>query len=116
VNHSGYFVKNLDEAIYETMKCDLRGALQTLLPSTNEKRPLGMVMDKMTPAKHTGQIHAIVAPVPENHLSQPLLVPLMLDVPIVKEYDAAGLAKMAKNIFNEAGVDDSQLEGSSRKI
>ena len=97
VNHSKFFVKNLDQSIYETMKDDLRNALQSLLPSTNQKRPLGMVMDKMTPSKRTGQVHAIVVPVPENPLSQPLLVPLMLDSPIVQEFDADGLAKMAKN-------------------
>ena len=68
-------------------------------------------MDKMIPYKRTGQIHAIIIPVPENSLSQNLLVPLMLDVPIVKEYDAEGLAKMVKQILNEDGADDEQLEG-----
>ena len=68
-------------------------------------------MDKMTPSKRTGQVHAIIIPVPENPLSQPLLVPLMLDVPVVKEYDAEGLSKMAKKILNDAGAEDQQLEG-----
>ena len=35
----------------------------------------------------------------------------MLDVPMVKEYDAFGLAKMAKKILNEIGADDELLEG-----
>ena len=113
INHSTFFVKDLDNSIYETMKDDLRVALETVVPSTNQKRPLGMVMDKMTPSKRTGQVHAIIVPVPENPLSQPLLVPLMLDVPIVKGdgYDADGLSKMAKKILNDAGAEDQQLEG-----
>ena len=113
LNHSEKFAKSLDQAIYETMKDDLKCALESILPSTNHKRPLGMVMDKMTPSKSTGQIHAIILPVPENSLSQPLLVPLMLDVPTVTEYDASGLAKMAKKILNDAGAEDNQLEGLS---
>ena len=111
LNHSEKFAKSLDQAIYETMKDDLKCALEYILPSTNHKRPLGMVMDKMTPSKSTGQIHAIILPVPENSLSQPLLVPLMLDVPTVTEYDVSGLAKMAKKILNDAGAEDNQLEG-----
>ena len=111
LNHSEKFAKSLDQAIYETMKDDLKCALESILPSTNHKRPLGMVMDKMTPSKSTGQIHAIILPVPENSLSQPLLVPLMLDVPTVTEYDVSGLAKMAKKILNDAGAEDNQLEG-----
>ena len=113
INHSTFFVKDLDNSIYETMKDDLRVALETVVPCTNQKRPLVMVMDKMTPSKRTGQVHAIIVPVPENPLSQPLLVPLMLDVPIVKGdgYDADGLSKMAKKILNDAGAEDQQLEG-----
>ena len=113
INHSKVFVKNLDVAIYETMKEDLSCALQATLSGTNQKRPLGMVMDKMTQSKRTGQVHALILPVPENPISQPLLVPLMLDVPIVKgqEYDAIGLAKMAKKVLNDAGAEDEQLEG-----
>ena len=78
------------------MKDDLKTAIETILDASNHKRLLGMVMDKMTPSKITGQIHANITPVPENSLSPNLLVPLMLDVPIVKEFDADGLAKMAK--------------------
>lgn len=106
INHSPSFVKHIDNSIYETMKDNLSVALETVLPCTNQKRPLGMVMDKMTLAKRTGQVHAIIVP-----LSQSLLVPMMLDVPIVTEYDAEGLSKIAKKILNDAGAEDKQLEG-----
>ena len=67
-----------------------------------------MVMDKTTPNKRTGQIHAIIIPVPSNSLSDVMLAPLMLEVPPVTYHDADGLAAMAKTVLNGAGVKDSQ--------
>ena len=52
-------------------------------------------MDKMTPNKRTGQIHAILIPIPENPLTKDL-VPLMLEVPPVHNHSAQGLAESAK--------------------
>ena len=65
----------------------------------------------MTPNKRTGQIHAIIVPVPSNPLSDVMLAPVMPEVPPVTHHDAAGLAAMARNVLNGAGVKDSQLEG-----
>ena len=87
---------------------DIKEALAIKLDATKEKRPLGLLFDKMTPSKETGQIHAIVIPVPENSLSQPLIVPVCLDVPPVTDHDIEGLAKAE---LNKLGVEDSQLEG-----
>ena len=111
INHSRFFVKDLDTAIYEQMKEDIKKHLGKKLTATERKRPVGMVMDKMTPSKRTGQIHALIVPVPENSLSQPLLVPLCLEVPPVTELHAAGLASLSKSVLNNAGAEDFQLEG-----
>jgi hypothetical protein len=89
LNHSRMFAKEIDVALFETMKDDLKEALTTKLDATNEKRPMGLLFDKMTPAKETGQIHAIMIPVPENNLAQPLIVPVCLDVPTVKDHSIA---------------------------
>ena len=35
----------------------------------------------------------------------------MLEVPPVPDLSAKGLANTAKRVFNDAGLDDSQLEG-----
>ena len=85
--------------------------MQTRLDSTQQRRPVGLLMDKMTPNKQNGQIHAVVIPVPENPLSQDLIKPMMLDVPTVPNLTAAGLAQSAKEVFNDAGLKDDQLEG-----
>ena len=34
------------------------------LDATERRRPAGLMMDKMTPSKRTGQMHAVVIPVP----------------------------------------------------
>ena len=113
LNHSRMFAKEIDVALFETMKDDLKEALTTKLDATNDKRPLGLLFDKMTPAKETGQIHAIVIPVPENSLAQPLIVPVCLDVPTVKDHSVAGLAQLATSVLHNAGAGDKQLEGIS---
>ena len=111
LNHSRHFAKEIDTAVFETMKEDIKEALATTLDATNQKRPLGLLFDKMTPSKETGQIHAIVIPVPENNLSQPLIVPVCLDVPPVTDHSIAGLAELVKAELNKIGADDSQVEG-----
>ena len=111
LNHSRFFAKDLDKAIYKSMKKSLKFNVNLNLDSTKQKQPAGLVMDKMTPNKRTGQIHGVIIPVPENPLSQNLLVPLMLEVPPVKQHDAEGLAKSAKEVFTSAGFSDDQLEG-----
>ena len=93
------------------MKDELKEALETKLDATEEKRPLSLLFDKMTPAKETGQIHAIVIPVPENSLDQPLIVPVCLDAPTVTDHSIAGLARLAKSVLDGAGAEDKQLEG-----
>ena len=56
-------------------------------------------------------MHAIVVPVPENPLSQPLIVPVFLDLPPVQQHDIASLAKLSKSALDMFGVEDRQLEG-----
>ena len=111
INHSRKFAKEIDRCLFETMKEDLKKALQTELEATGEKRPIGLTFDKMTPAKETGQVHALVIPVPENPLSQPLIVPVFLDLPPVQQHDIASLAKLSKSALEKFGVEDKQVEG-----
>ena len=93
------------------MKCDIQDNMNCMLDVTQSKRPAGLVMDKMTSNKRTGQIHAIIIPIPENPLTNDLLVPLMLEVPPVHNHSAEGLAESAKEVFSNAGLSDNQLEG-----
>ena len=109
--HGRKFAKDIDEAIYDTMKADIRESMAAVLDGTKMKRPAGFVMDKMTPRKRTGQIHAVVVPCPENSLNKDLLVPMMLELPPPSELTAEGLAKTARKVFNDAGLGDDQLEG-----
>ena len=69
-NHSREFAKKLDGAIYKEMKVNMKESMNTKLAATEKKRPAGLMMDKMTPLRRTGQMHAVAIPVPENPLSQ----------------------------------------------
>ena len=98
-------------SLFETMREDLKTALKVELEATKERRPVGLTFDKMTPAKETGQVQAIIIPVPENQLNKPLLVPVFLDLPPVQHHDIASLAKLAKSVLQKFGVEDKQVEG-----
>ena len=70
LNHSRMFAAKLDEAIYSEMKEIIKENMNKELDVTGTKRVVGLMMDKMTPNKRTGQMHGVVLPVPENPLGQ----------------------------------------------
>ena len=110
-NHNRQFAKKIDDNVYEIMKKDMRKNMNIKLDATDTKRPAGLMMDKMTPNRRTGQMHAVAIPVPENPLSLDYLKPMMLEVPPVPDLSAQSLAKSAKEVFNDAGFEDEQVEG-----
>ena len=110
-NHSREFAKKIDVSTYHVMKDNIKRNMMKPLDATERRRPAGLMMDKMTPNRRTGQMHAVVIPVPENPLGQDFLKPMMLEVPSMPNLSANGLASTAKEIFNDAGFLDDQLEG-----
>ena len=78
------------------MKCDIQDNMNCMLDATQSKRPAGLVMDKITPNKRTGQIYAIIIPTLENPLTNDLLIPLMLEIPPVHNHSAEGLVNQPK--------------------
>ena len=90
-NHGHAFANKIDDSTCNVIKDDMRKNMNKKLESTQQKRPAGLMMDKMTPNKQTGQMHAVVIPVPENPLSQDFLKPMMLDVPTEPNLTATGL-------------------------
>ena len=85
INHSRKFAKQIDKAVYENMRTCLAEKLGEKLDATDDRRPVGFIMDKMTPSKRTGQVHGIVTPIPENELTEDFLVPIMLDLPVCRD-------------------------------
>ena len=106
-----FFTTDLDNAIYKTMKCDIQDNMNCILEATQLLRPAGLTVDEITPEKYTGQIYAVISPVPENLLIKNLLMSLMLEVPPVHNHSAEGLAESAKELVSNAGFSDNQLEG-----
>ena len=111
INNGSDFAKDLTGDIVHVIKEKIKQSLVVPLPSTNQKRPVGYVADKITPNKRTGHISALIIPVPENPLSQPFLNPLMLELPPVIDHTAEGLSDQMLEVLHNAGVEDSQLEG-----
>ena len=111
INNSREFAKDLTACIVSVMKEQLAQHISKPLDATGMKRPVGMVSDKITPNKRTGHITALILPVPENPLTQSLLTPVMLELPAVIDHTAEGLSSQMLDLFHDAGVEDSQLEG-----
>lgn len=111
INNGRKFAKKLTENIVSVIKAIIAQNLCKPLDATNKLRPVGMVADKITPNKRTGHIIALIIPTPENPLSQTLLTPVLLDLPPVIDHTADGLSSQMLQIFHDAGVEDSQLEG-----
>ena len=60
----------MDGALYTEIKERIKESMSAEIDATDRKRPAGLIMDKMTPNKRTGQMHAVVIPVVENPLAQ----------------------------------------------
>ena len=93
------------------MQSKFKGKISLVLKSTNEKRPVGVVADKITPNKRTGHIIGLIVPTPENPMTESFLVPVFLETPPVQDHTAVGLATQVKKVVNEAGVEDNRIQG-----
>ena len=109
INNAANFARDLTKHIKKAMETKLIESLNTKLDGTNMKRPVGIVADKITPNKRTGHIIGLVVPVPENHLSESFIVPVLLETPPVKDHTALGLTQQILHVVNEAGVNDHRV-------
>ena len=109
INNTANFGRELTKHIKKAMERKLIENLSFTLDATNDRRPVGIVADKITPNKRTGHIIGLIVPVPENPLSEAFLVPVLLETPPVKDH-AEGLAQQVKSVVNAAGVDDQQIQ------
>ena len=111
INHSRMFAAELTEQIGKAVEEVLKENISSILPNTEKARPVGIVADKITPNKRTGHILGLILPVPENPISEPFLVPIMLNLPPVKEHNAIALADQILQGVRAMGVSDDQIEG-----
>ena len=111
INNSCDFARDLTKCIVSVLKENIAEHISKPLDATQKKRPVGLVCDKITPNKRTGHIAALILPQPENPLSEPFLIPIMLEVPPVIDHTADGLSSQLLYLIHDAGVEDSQLEG-----
>ena len=88
INNGVTFGRDLTKHIKKAMQSKLSENLSLPVDGTREKRPVGIVADKITPNKRTGHIIGLIVPVPENPLSGSFLVPVLLETPPVKDHTA----------------------------
>ena len=93
------------------MESKFADSLSVVLEGKNEKRPVGIVADKITPNKRTGHIISLIVPTPENPMTESFLVHVLLATPPVKDHTALGLAEQVKGVVTGAGVVDGQVQG-----
>ena len=72
--------------------------MNCMLDATQSKRPAGLVMDKMTPNSHTGQIHAINFHI-MAWLCQPDKYSTMLDYLIINMKAQAAMVNTSKKVL-----------------
>ena len=111
INNSFHFARDITKHIKKAMESKFADSLSVVLEGTNEKRPVGIVADKITPNKRTGHIIGLIVPTPENPMTESFLVPVLLATPPVKDHTALGLAEQVKGVVTGAGVVDGQEQG-----
>ena len=71
------------------------------LPSTDEKPPVSFASDKMTMKRKTGHIAGVITPDVEAPLSEPLLKPVFLAMPVTRHHDGESIATQMLSIMDQ---------------
>ena len=71
------------------------------LPSTDEKPPVSFASDKMTMKRKTGHIIGSITPDVEAPLSEPLLKPVFLAMPVTRHHDGVSIATQMLSIMDQ---------------
>lgn len=113
INHSRKFASQIVSAIFDVAVTKVKQVIRSELPTTGRPRPVGLLADKLTKKHRTGHIVGIVLPMPEREVGQDFLVPLYLDMPIVKEHSGRALAEQIIAVIQDFGVSPQQVNGGS---
>ena len=71
------------------------------LPSTDEKPPVSFASDKMTMKRKTGHIAGVITPDVEAPLSEPLLKPVFLAMPLTRHHDGESITTQMLSIMDQ---------------
>ena len=92
INHGKDFAKEFVEAMGVEVQVELTKFFNKTLPCTDEKPPVSFASDKMTMKRKTGHITGVITPDVEAPLSETLLKPVFLAMPVTRHHDGVGLA------------------------
>ena len=94
LNHSSYFPDLFRENCAAVLDLRLKTKLQTALICSGQKPPVGIMIDKMTQKKRTGQITAIQTLIPEAGPDNMVQV-FFIGNPVVRDHTGKGVASAA---------------------
>ena len=116
LNHSKIFANEFRKNCAEVLHSQLRQKLDTPLPSTNQRPPVAISVDKMTQKKRLGQITAIGTLVPEAPPDE-MVQTYFVGNPVVRNHTGVGLAESAikelKKVMNKEHFSDQIIGGGT---
>ena len=101
INHGKDFAKEVVEAMGIEIQIELTKFFHKTLPYTGEKPPVSFASDKMTMERKTGHITGVITPDVDAPLSESLLKPVFLAMPVTRHHDGPGLAKQMLDIMEQ---------------
>lgn len=108
LNHSRKFPSELRPCFADVTDLRIREYISNSLPATGTKPPIGIVSDKMTARRRTGQMHAAILFTPGM---DSLMSPVSLGVTPVKKHDGEAIAEDIANVCKQYSIDNDQLAG-----
>lgn len=105
INHSAKFPRSFQESLYKEVKQRVCDYLHSPLGCTGKPPPCGILADKATMKRRTGQITGLVTTFPD---ADQMIQSLYLSNDIVKEHSGIETAKAIESVLCEF-LDDKQI-------
>ena len=108
INHSRQFPSKLRPCFADAIDSRVKDYISTPLQATKARPPFGLVADKLTARRRTGQMYAGILFTPGM---EDLLSPVSLGVTSVKKHDGQGITDDIVAVCSEYSIDNNQLAG-----
>ena len=108
INHSRKFPSALRPTFAEVMDIRLKNYLSTPLAATSTEPPIGIVADKLTTRRRTGQMFAGIIFSPGM---PSLLTPVSLGVEVVSKHDGDSIAQDTRDMCFKYSLKPDQIAG-----
>ena len=108
INHSWKFAESVVNEISATIQTEMNEYFRTHLPYTGELPPVSLATDKMTQKRHTNHLAAFLTPDTTAPLTDSLLKPVFVGMPVVSKHAGMDIADQMIKIAEAYLVDLGQ--------